>query len=149
MRLIRGTGLRGLGGIHPRVEVEDESDEVCGEIVRPLLRIRRAELESYLHSLGQAWREDSTNLGNKHTRNRVRKLLLPLIAKEFNPAVGESLPNSLRSLAAKKTTGTTRSLAGWEESCSGSNRIGRIDRRSCRLERKRVTKGKSCNSTRS
>jgi len=112
MRLIRGTGLRGLGGIHPRVEVEDESDEVCGEIVRPLLRIRRAELESYLHSLGQAWREDSTNSETTHTRNRVRKLLLPLIAKEFNPAVGERLAE-FSEIARGEEDYWDNEIAGW------------------------------------
>src|ERR1035438_4315208 len=43
MRIIRGTALRGLGGIHPRILVEDEDGEVSGEIVRPLLAIRRRE----------------------------------------------------------------------------------------------------------
>ena len=39
MRIIRGSGLRGLGGIHPRIAVEDDAGESCGEIVRPLLRV--------------------------------------------------------------------------------------------------------------
>src|SRR5580658_10189719 len=36
MRVVRGTGLRGLGGIHPRILVEHDDDEGHGEIVRPL-----------------------------------------------------------------------------------------------------------------
>ncbi|HEY3616223.1 MAG TPA: tRNA lysidine(34) synthetase TilS, partial [Candidatus Sulfotelmatobacter sp.] len=60
MRMIRGAGLRGLGGIHPRLPVEDDDGEVSGEIVRPLLGIRRRELEQYLKDIGQPWREDST-----------------------------------------------------------------------------------------
>jgi tRNA(Ile)-lysidine synthase len=79
MRLIRGTGLRGLGAIHPRVIVEDEDGENHGEIVRPLLSIRRRELEQYLADFKQPWREDSTNSDAKFTRNRVRSLLLPLL----------------------------------------------------------------------
>ena len=112
MRLIRGTGLRGLGGIHPRVEVEDASSEVCGEIVRPLLAVRRAELESYLHSHNQTWREDSTNLETKHTRNRVRKLLLPVIAKEFNPAVPERL-SEFSEIARGEEDYWDNEIAGW------------------------------------
>jgi tRNA(Ile)-lysidine synthase len=112
MRLIRGTGIRGLGGIHPRVAVENVSGEVCREIVRPLLGIRRAELESYLQALGQAWREDSTNLETKHTRNRVRQLLLPLIAKEFNPAVCERL-SEFSSIARGEEEYWENEVAGW------------------------------------
>ncbi|MFZ1051581.1 MAG: tRNA lysidine(34) synthetase TilS, partial [Candidatus Sulfotelmatobacter sp.] len=48
MRLIRGTGPKGLGGIYPRIVVEKEDGEGYGEIIRPLLEIRRRELEQYL-----------------------------------------------------------------------------------------------------
>ncbi|MGB0102624.1 MAG: tRNA lysidine(34) synthetase, partial [Candidatus Sulfotelmatobacter sp.] len=60
MRAIRGTGLRGLGGIYPRILVERENEDGNGEIVRPLLGVRRRELEQYLADLKQPWREDST-----------------------------------------------------------------------------------------
>src|SRR5579872_5927488 len=66
MRVIRGAGLRGLGGIHPRLLVEDEDGDICGEIVRPLLALRRRELEQYLKDIGQTWREDSTNARPLH-----------------------------------------------------------------------------------
>jgi tRNA(Ile)-lysidine synthase len=112
IRLVRGTGLRGLGGIHPRVEVEDTSGDVCGEIVRPLLGVRRPELEIYLHSLGQAWREDSTNLEAKHTRNRVRQLLLPLVEREFNPAVRARL-SEFSEIARGEEDYWDNELAGW------------------------------------
>ena len=61
MRMIRGTGPRGLGGIYARMIVEDEEGEEQGEIVRPLLGIRRGQLEQYLRNLKQPWREDATN----------------------------------------------------------------------------------------
>ena len=91
MRIIRGAGLRGLGAIHPRILVEDDDGELCGEIGRPLLNIRHRELEQYLKDIGQAWREDSSNTDERFTRNRVRKLVVPLLEKEFNPAVAENL----------------------------------------------------------
>jgi tRNA(Ile)-lysidine synthase len=79
MRIIRGAGLRGLGGIHPRILVEDDDGEFHGEIIRPLLTTRRRELEQYLKEIGQPWREDSSNADEHFTRNRLRRLVVPLL----------------------------------------------------------------------
>src|SRR5260370_6505446 len=75
--ILRGTGLAGLGGIHP----------VVGDIVRPLLTVRRAELRTYLRSKKQNWREDATNRDTARTRARIRKKLLPMLEKNFQPTV--------------------------------------------------------------
>jgi tRNA(Ile)-lysidine synthase len=83
MRVIRGTGVRGLAGIAPRHHAK--------HLVRPLLEVSRREIESYLASLGQTWREDSSNLDAGHTRNRVRHTLLPLLERDFNPAIRQTL----------------------------------------------------------
>ena len=112
MRLIRGAGLKGLGAIHPRVAVEDDDGEVCGEIVRPLLAVRRCELQAYLKEIGQIWREDATNDDDKFTRNRVRKLVLPLLEKEFNPAVAENLAE-LAEIARGEEDYWENEIAGW------------------------------------
>ena len=112
MRMIRGAGLRGLGGIYPRIAVEDDDGEICGEIVRPLLGVRRCELERYLKEIGQAWREDATNSEDKFTRNRVRKLVLPLLEKEFNPAVAENLAE-LAEIARGEEDYWENEIAGW------------------------------------
>jgi tRNA(Ile)-lysidine synthase len=112
MRVIRGTGLRGLGGIHPRILVEHGNGEGHGEIVRPLLGMRRRELESYLKSLNQNWREDATNLEVKFTRNRVRKVVLPLLEREFNPAVAESL-SELAEIARDEEDYWDNEISGW------------------------------------
>jgi tRNA(Ile)-lysidine synthase len=112
MRLIRGTGLRGLGGIHLRIVVEHEDGEGHGEIVRPLLGIRRRELEQYLAELKQPWREDATNADSKFTRNRVRKLLLPVLEREFNPAVMESFAE-LSEIARDEEDYWENELSGW------------------------------------
>jgi tRNA(Ile)-lysidine synthase len=79
--IIRGTGLAGLGGIHP----------VAKHIVRPLLEVRRAELRAYLKSRKQTWREDATNRDTTRMRARIRKKLLPLLEKTFQPAAVEHL----------------------------------------------------------
>lgn len=75
--MLRGTGLAGLGGIHP----------AAGPIFRPLLNIRREELRAYLHRKKQSWREDATNRDTKRLRANIRKKLLPLLEKQFQPAV--------------------------------------------------------------
>jgi tRNA(Ile)-lysidine synthase len=79
--ILRGTGLAGLGGIHP----------IAGHVVRPLLEIRRAELRAYLRAKKQRWREDATNRDTTKTRARIRRKLLPLLEKQFQPAVVEHL----------------------------------------------------------
>ena len=83
-RLLRGAWTEGLGGIHPVIDVGR------GVILRPFLGVRRAEIETWLHALGQAWREDSTNAETVYTRNRIRHELLPRLA-EFNPRVADQL----------------------------------------------------------
>ena len=112
MRIIRGAGLRGLGGIHPRIVVEDDDGEVSGEIVRPLLAIRRRELEQYLEQFRQVWREDSTNVDARFTRNRVRKLVVPLLEQEFNPGVAENLAE-LAEIARGEEDYWENEIAGW------------------------------------
>ncbi len=112
MRLIRGAGLRGLGGIHPRLLVEDDDGEISGEIVRPLLGVRRRELEQYLNDIGQPWREDSTNADEHFTRNRIRKLVLPLLEQEFNPSVAENLAE-LSEIARGEEDYWDNEVSGW------------------------------------
>ncbi|HXX71134.1 MAG TPA: tRNA lysidine(34) synthetase TilS [Candidatus Acidoferrum sp.] len=79
--LLRGTGLTGLAGIYPFV----------GSIVRPLLSERREDLREYLRTLGQSWREDSTNLDTRRLRARMRSRLLPLLERDFSPQVTKHL----------------------------------------------------------
>lgn len=112
MRMIRGAGMRGLGAIYPRIEIEDDDGEYCGEIVRPLLQTRRCELEAYLKEIDQPWREDSSNADHHFTRNRVRKLLVPLIEKEFNPKIAEGLAE-LAEIARDEEEYWENEIAGW------------------------------------
>jgi tRNA(Ile)-lysidine synthase len=79
--ILRGSGLTGLGGIHPQVE----------KIVRPLLSVSRADLRLYLEARKQTWREDASNRDTTKTRARIRKKLIPLLKKEFQPRIVEHL----------------------------------------------------------
>ena len=112
MRIIRGAGLRGLGAIYPLIPVEDDDGEACGEIVRPLLGVRHRDLEQYLKDIGQPWREDSSNTDERFTRNRVRKLIVPVLEKEFNPAVAENLAE-LAEIARGEEDYWENEIAGW------------------------------------
>jgi tRNA(Ile)-lysidine synthase len=84
--LIRGTGPTGLGGIYP----------IAGNVVRPLLAVRREELRTYLRERGQTWREDATNLDLSRLRARVRMRLVPMLEREFSPRVVERLSELAR-----------------------------------------------------
>ena len=112
MRMIRGTGLRGLGGIHPRIEVENDEGEICGEILRPLLGVRHEELAQYLGDIKQSWREDSTNADARFTRNRVRQMVIPLLQREFNSSVAENL-SELAEIARGEEDYWDNEISGW------------------------------------
>jgi len=129
LKLLRGSGLRGLSGIHDKLKLQDRDcapgepecrfagnpgDTVpastrpasgsstpplpttgkCGPpeawVIRPFLKVTRAQVEAYLRGLSQPWREDESNRDLRFTRNRVRKLL-PQLQAEFNPALCSAL----------------------------------------------------------
>ncbi len=90
LRIFRGTGIRGLSGIHPRI-VFEEQGHAFGELLRPLLGFRRSALQEFLRERGQSWREDSSNRDIAFLRNRVRHRLLPMIGEEFGEAAIEHL----------------------------------------------------------
>jgi tRNA(Ile)-lysidine synthase len=89
LKIVRGAGTRGLAGVYPRLPVSGSQLKDIS-IVRPLLEIRRADLEAYLLRLGQAWREDQSNRDLRHMRNRVRHGILPRLERYLNPGVREA-----------------------------------------------------------
>jgi tRNA(Ile)-lysidine synthase len=112
LKLTRGAGTRGLSGIYPKRairktaisksgpdlepihDVEDPLDSRGPAIVRPLLGSRRSQLREYLAAIGQSWREDASNQDLRHTRNRIRREILPLLERRVNPSVCETLAES-------------------------------------------------------
>jgi tRNA(Ile)-lysidine synthase len=84
-RFLRGAGTAGLAGIRPVTSTG---------IVRPLIGIDRDEVEAFLRERGIAWREDSSNLSPEFARNRIRHQLLPQLARDWNPAIGETLAST-------------------------------------------------------
>lgn len=90
MHLLRGSGLRGLGGIRYQQ----------GCLIRPLLFARKIHLLEYCQAKGMQPRHDSTNEQANCLRNRLRLELMPLLEREYNPALTEGLCN-LAELAAE------------------------------------------------
>lgn len=85
MRFIRGSGARGLGGMLPVATLRGL------KIIRPLLGTPRVEVKRYLREQNIAWREDASNRDPAHLRNRIRRNLLPVLEKEYNPSIRETL----------------------------------------------------------
>src|SRR5436309_8012997 len=114
LRVVRGAGTRGLAGIYPQLSVSSsqfsvggqasvaDRQQVCSSIVRPLLGVRRKELEAYLIAEGQRWREDSSNRDLQHARNRVRHGILPRLERNLNPAVREILAETAEIARAEE-----------------------------------------------
>lgn len=84
MNLLRGSGVRGLGGIPP----------VRGRIIRPLIDCSREEIERYTRKERIPYVEDSSNRTLAYCRNRIRAELLPELAKCYNPRVVHTLANA-------------------------------------------------------
>lgn len=80
MRLVRGTGLRGLGAIAP----------VRGTIIRPMLTVTRMDVLAFLEEYRLPHREDSSNASDRFLRNRLRHHVMPLLRQE-NPRLAEDL----------------------------------------------------------
>ncbi len=100
MRLLRGSGRRGLGGmkiisILPLARTSGSTPL----LVRPLLRISRGELLAYLRQNEIPFRRDATNDQEHFFRNRIRIRLIPLIEKHFQPAAVEVFARTAEILA--------------------------------------------------
>ncbi len=90
LRLLRGSGPRGLVGIQPRRE---------DGVVRPLILVSRAEVLRFLEGAGLAYREDRSNEDPAFLRNRVRHEVLPLL-RRLSPRIGEHLASLADILGA-------------------------------------------------
>ena len=77
LKLIRGAGPMGLGGIYPR----------RGAVVRPLLEVSRSTLRAHLDDVGQDWVEDETNADLANPRNRIRHVVLPEMERAYGGPV--------------------------------------------------------------
>ncbi len=89
MRLFRGSGPDGLGGIP-----ETSPD---GMVLRPLLDVTREQIRLHAEAHGLCWREDSSNNDLRYTRNRVRAEWIPRLSEAFNPQLVRKLAEQAES----------------------------------------------------
>jgi tRNA(Ile)-lysidine synthase len=108
LKLIRGAGMTGLGGVYPK----------RGDVIRPLLAASREELREYLRALGQPWVEDDSNTDLKNPRNRIRHRVLP----ELNLASGADT-----TYAIARAAGLAREDSQWLDDLSDA-RFGALVR---------------------
>ena len=92
LKLMRGAGLTGLGGIYPR----------RGLVVRPLIDVSRSDLRAYLAERGESWMEDESNDDVENPRNRVRHVILPELDRT---ARGPTRPAIARAAALVRQDG--------------------------------------------
>jgi tRNA(Ile)-lysidine synthase len=114
LKIVRGAGGRGLAGIYPQLRAnssqlsalsfrqEKIQQTMFPSIIRPLLGIRRRNLEPYLLELRQSWREDKSNRDLRHMRNRVRHGILPRLERYLNPAVREAFAETAEIARAEE-----------------------------------------------
>ena len=101
LHLIRGTGLKGLGGMTP----------VSGNVIRPMLNVTRQDVEGFLEEWCLRHIVDSSNGTDAFLRNRIRHNVMPLLQQE-NPRIGENL--SAMALRLRKDEEFLSSQADFE-----------------------------------
>ncbi len=82
LHLLRGAGPGGLAGMQP---IRDKF------YIRPLLNVKRRDIEAYCSRHNLAVRQDSSNLKCKYLRNRIRLELIPTLEKNYNPNLTDAL----------------------------------------------------------
>lgn len=97
LRLVRGTGLQGLGGILPARDFHTGRRKM--RLVRPLLKVARADIEAFISAHGHRCVRDASNRDTGYRRNLVRREILPAISR-LNPAFPENLARLAEILAA-------------------------------------------------
>lgn len=97
--LFRGAGSAGLGAMRP--ESTQKTGGVTLRIIRPLLSVWRAEIDEYIAANRLKFREDSSNRDVKHTRNKMRHVIIPALEKWFGREIKKSVWRSTEILAAE------------------------------------------------
>lgn len=114
LRLARGTGPRGLGGMTFR----SERDALA--VVRPFLGIRRGAIRAFLAAHGLRWREDASNLDDRFLRVRVRREVIPLLEQRLNPAAVEAIGRAAALLAEEAAALDAPARAAFRRCADGS-----------------------------
>jgi tRNA(Ile)-lysidine synthase len=98
LRLLRGSGGEGLSGMRWR---NRSPANPAIDLVRPLLDTTKRELREYAAATDVAFREDASNACLDIARNRVRRELLPLLRKRYQPAIDKTVLRAINLVAAE------------------------------------------------
>ncbi len=112
LHLLRGTGLKGMGGIAPKT----------GDLIRPLLTTHRGEIEAYLTAHHLPHVEDSTNADTAYTRNYIRHNVLPLLTAR-NPGVVDTIGRSAASFRRDSDYLEQQAADLWRQAAASNERI--------------------------
>ncbi len=93
MRFVKGSGSRGLSGIPYKRQLGHT------QVIRPLLDVKRADIEEYLKKHRLPSRVDASNFKTFYLRNKIRHILMPFLEKEFNPKIKENLKSIAKNLS--------------------------------------------------
>ncbi len=107
INLLRGSGIQGLTGIPP---VRDRL------FIRPLIRTSKEQILRFLKETDQDFRIDASNTDTRFLRNRIRCRLIPLLEKEYNPSVVDTL-NRFSRIAARENDYLTRTAEEALQNC--------------------------------
>jgi tRNA(Ile)-lysidine synthase len=112
MHFIRGTGLRGLGGMAYRALLRVFDPSI--PLVRPLLGFWHRETEEYCASRGLSPLHDASNASSDYFRNRVRNDLIPVLEK-YNPRIREVLLRNAAALSSDQALLDEMLVGEWEQ----------------------------------
>lgn len=93
LKLIKGTGKRGLAGIPLKRE---------DLIIRPFLFVSKREIRNFAEERGLSWRDDPTNTDLRIPRNKIRHLLIPFLEKNFSTKIRETLKRTAIHIAEEE-----------------------------------------------
>jgi len=108
LHLLRGAGLRGLGGMRP----------VSGAYIRPLLNSSRESIEKFARREGLDFRVDRTNTDLRYSRNKIRHELLPRLEEEYNPNIKKLLAQTARLMGEAREYIDGQAREGWNKAVS-------------------------------
>ncbi len=146
MNFIRGTGLRGLGGMAHRTVLRVFDPSI--PLVRPLLGFERHQTESYCASRGLRPVYDASNDLPDYFRNRVRNELIPFL-EQYNPRLREVMRRNSAALSADQDLLDELVTAEWLQSIIRQDRdsvafdLARLQERSPRLQRQLIRRAAS------
>lgn len=109
MRIMRGSGLKGLQSILPQRTVNGLI------LIRPFLNISKSEILNYIKKHKLNFKEDKTNKSTQFFRNKIRLELLPLLKKEYNPGIAQNLIHIAKNAAIDYDFIETKGLQAYKQ----------------------------------